>query len=135
MNEPNNKTTPQSQAKLSWFPISLRWLVGGIVGYIFGSYLNDHYYDLPYLFPLFIIQQSWLEFYFVYKHTFLNKYLSPEAISSLITFIHLMLFGLLGALLASGRKKQIKIGKILAVLYIVMGFLLIIIFLALSFPT
>jgi hypothetical protein len=125
MNDQSTAINSQAQNQQSWLILFLRWPIGGFAG---------------------ILISSWFYFGLINHATAGSFFWFGEILSSVvgvpfvghvylfypytISFLHItdffvtfpvLIWGLIGALLASGRKNQITIGKILLVLYIIVG--------------
>lgn len=108
---------PSSVKKL--FTISLRWLIGFLVGFgisalVYIDFLNN-IYIIPFPIAIPFIGQYYFFNYLIYSSTSYSNY-------SIV--FPAMIWGIIGVLLASGKKKQIKIGAIALIGNIVVGIVL-----------
>ncbi|MDK1081685.1 MAG: hypothetical protein QGD88_09430, partial [Anaerolineae bacterium] len=124
MNKLNPGHDPQPKMWLSWLFLLVRWLFGGIVGYI-GSFILillalSNQGLLPILGSILVGQFELFNrlIFSIYKF-FFNNYPSSDLKLNLSLIFYATLWGLIGALLLSGKKKQIKIGVVLLVIYLV----------------
>ena len=96
-----------------------RWLIGFFVGFgisalVYIDFLNN-IYIIPFPIAVPFIGQYYFFNYLIYSSTSYSNYS--------ITF-PAMIWGIIGALLISGKKNQIKIGTIALIVYVVAGIVL-----------
>lgn len=125
MNSLNTAANPHLKSQKIRIILLLRWFLGGLVGFgisacIFLDFLNDKNIT-PLLCAIPFIGQFYL-FAYLYLSTLLNGYIS-QTISYYIIIFSATIWGLIGALLASGQRKQIFTGAILLILYLIVGIL------------
>jgi|GEM_PF-5429383 len=121
MDHSNTDVNRQPKERLGWLILFLRWFVGGIVGYISSLFLliiTETVYP-PLLGPIIAGQQEL--FYEIFFYMSFDNFRSSDFIYQASVFVYSTLWGLIGALLASGRKKQKRFGMILLLLYVVAG--------------
>ena len=135
----NHSTVDEKSKKLpSWAVLSLRWLIGGVIGFglsawiCLGMITNTvtgpllwFLRSLPFigiLFggPLILFDNSF--FGTKYLIEFLSRSFPNIDRDFLVISLPSIIWGIIGALLASGRKEQMKAGFILLVLYVLVGF-------------
>ena len=131
----NSNIASQPNKWRSWLFISLRWLGGGIIGLALGLILLilSETINPPLLGPIIAGQQEFFDLLLFY--TLYDRFKSFELIENLSLTIHLAIWGIIGALLASGIKLQIRIGMIFLFLYTIMGCLFYMIWSVISLPT
>ena len=119
----------------SWLVLFLRWLLGAIAGYIIGFILLiiTERINPPLLEPIIAGQQELFEGLIFYM--FYDDAKSFDLILDVSLFVYCTIWGLIGALPASARKKQTKAGVILLILYIIVGFLSYVIWAIRMIPT
>ncbi len=125
----NTNNQPKEQISL----LFLRWIVGGIVGFVCSFFLlitAETVYP-PILGPIIAGQQEL--FYELIFYISFDHFGSVDFIYNLSVFIYSTVWGLIGALIASGRKQQKRIGVILLVIYVVAGAVFMMIWTVLSF--
>ncbi|MDK1029586.1 MAG: hypothetical protein QGD88_09435 [Anaerolineae bacterium] len=115
---------PQPKKWKNWLILFSRWLLGSVVGAIIGLAL--HFLKViiypPILGPIIQGQRALFDqLIFSIYYLLFNNYLSSDLRFYLSLIIYATLWGLIGALLLSGKKKQIKIGVVLLVIYLVVG--------------
>ncbi len=123
MDNPGTASSPQPKKWPGWLVLFLRWLLGGIAGYLISYYLFiiSASGPLPVIGFLFLGQVELFNS-LLFKALYDNFILfSPTSIYGTSIFLYSMLWGLIGALLASRRRKQIIAGVIFLVLYIIAG--------------
>ena len=121
MNNYNNTTNSQSNERQSWLILIFRLLGGSIVGYISGFFLLilSETVHPPLLGPVIAGQEELFDnifFYILYENSG-----SLDLIHNVSLLVFLSFWGLIGALILSGRRKLVKIGKILLILYVITG--------------
>lgn len=130
MNSLNTATNRHSKNKKNSSILLLRWFLGGLVGFgisawVFLDFLNGKNIT-PILCAVPFIGQFYL-FAYLYLSTLLSDYIS-QTISYYVIIFSATIWGLIGALLASGQKKQIFTGAFLLILYLIVGSLSYMIF-------
>jgi hypothetical protein len=124
MNNPDRAGTPPlPQKQPVGLLVLLRWLLGGIAGYMMSLYVffTVDTFHPPLLEPIIIGQVEFFNNLF-YNTSLDNVIFVPLAsFYGISGFMYSLLWGLTGSLLASGRKKQISTGLVLLILYIVLG--------------
>ena len=115
MDNQNHPSNPQLN-KLSTWPVPWRWLLGGLAGFGISSLL---YFDfltginiVPILLKVPLVGQYYILNYLIYSVTNIAKF-------SII--IPALIWGVIGALLTSGNKNQINLGRTLLALYVIGG--------------
>lgn len=137
MSKPNT-TQPFSTKLRNWLMLLARWFIGGLVGYV-GSFILFAVSSqgfLPLLSLIFVGQHELFNriIFAIYSFLF-NNFPSSDLKLNASLLIYSTLWGVIGALLLSGRKRQIKIGLLFLIIYIVVGFLSSVIFSFMLFPT
>jgi len=118
-----------------WLLLFLRLLGGGILGYIVSFLLfRLTVYGYLSLFGLVIIGQEQL-FDLAFFYALYDKLGSTNLTSNMALFVYASLWAFIGALLMSGRRKQIRLGVIFLILYVIAGFLSYTFFTLLMIPT
>jgi hypothetical protein len=115
MGNQNLLSNPQPN-KLSNWPLPLRWLLGGLAGFGISSLLYLNFLTdiniIPVLLKVPFIGQYYVLNYLIYSGLNSDKY-------SII--IPALIWGVIGALLTSGNKKQIDSGWTLLIFYVIGG--------------
>ena len=116
MNNQSTTTISQSKKWQSWLVLFLRWLLGGLAGIgisvlIYLDFLTSTNM-IPILCGMPFIGQYYLLNYLIYSSTYYGNY---------TVIFPALIWGVIGALLASGRKKQIIAGRTLLLLYVIGG--------------
>lgn len=133
----NQNTAANSQSK-KWrkLPIQLLRLLGSaILGYLisFVLLIINGIVFLPLLGKIISGHEELFEFVFFYA--FYDTIRSMGAVHGMALFVYTSLWALIGALLMSGKRKQIRIGVIFLILYVIVGRLAYSILVMLSVPT
>lgn len=119
-----NTTQPLSTKMRNWLLLLVRWFIGGFVGYV-GSFILFAVSSqgfLPLLGLIFVGQHELFNriifsiYFFLY-----NNFPSSDLKLNASLMIYSTLWGVIGALIASGRQKQKRFGVILLLLYVVIG--------------
>ncbi len=139
MNNLNTDINPQPSKPSNWLALSLRWLGGGAIGCISGLLLLVITFALgPIALFGFIFLGQYLIFerfvFFVYSSLY-GDAISYELNFLVSLFVYSMIWGVIGALFTSGRKKQIVLGAIIITIYVVVGLLAFKLFGSTMFPT
>lgn len=124
MSKQNTSIDPRSKNLRSWLMLVLRWLLGGLAGIGISSWiyfgLKSDTFTGPFLWLLEMLPILSVPFvghiYLFYPGTIhfpVNYYF--------ITF-PVLIWGLIGALIASGMRNQIIVGTVFLTLYVVVGF-------------
>ncbi len=127
MDNLNTTASPHLKDRKGWVVLFLRWFLGGVVGFISGlSLLIINFVTGP-LCPVgFILLGQYVLFenliYTILYDKFISRTLHHMSASLVSLLIYSVFWGAIGALLASGRKKQIIVGTILLILYILLGY-------------
>ena len=135
MDNLNNESNPEPKIQLSGFVLVLRLLGGAILGYLISFVLlifNGTVF-LPLLGKIISGQEELFELVFFYA--LYDTLHSMGAVDGLALFVYTSLWALIGALLMSGRRKQIRIGVIFLILYVIVGCLAYSILVVLRLPT
>jgi hypothetical protein len=116
MNNLNLEPSLQPNKQLNWPVLFLRWLLGalaaiGISSLIYLDFLTG-INIIPILLKLPFVGQYYILNYLIYSGLNSSKY-------SII--IPALIWGVIGALLTSGNKKQIHSGRTLLILYVIGG--------------
>jgi len=135
MNTHNRATNSQSNKRQSWPVLFLRWLGGAIVGYIIGFFLLivSETANPPLLGAVIAGQEELFEN--VFFHILYDNSSSIDLIYNVSLLVYSSIWGLIGALLTSGVKRQIKAGVILLISYVIVGGLFYIIWAFRMIPT
>jgi hypothetical protein len=125
MDNQNIGSNPQPNKLPNWPVLFLRWLLGALVAIVISASfyfaLLNHNFSGPFLWVLEKLPVLAAPFvghiYLFYppRDSFLSVY-------SLFVTIPVLSWGLVGAMLASVRKSQIRIGIILFVLFVLVGY-------------
>ncbi|MBI5841967.1 MAG: hypothetical protein HZB19_17920 [Chloroflexi bacterium] len=117
---PISRLPPKEQSK--WLIQLLRWFVGGIAGYIssFSLFLisRDATAIPPLVGPIMFGQ------HLLVAHLYLDaspSYYLSEVADYYVVILSSLLWAIIGALLASGRRWQFRSGMIFLVLYVIAG--------------
>lgn len=135
MDNQNTSASLQSNNGPSSLIQWLRILGGAFLGYLISFFLfvlNETGY-LP-LFGWVVSGQVEL-FESVFFHAFYDNLRSTVLTDGVALFVYTSLWAFIGALLMSGRRKQIKIGVIFLILYVIGGYSSYMILLMMSIPT
>lgn len=135
MESSNNPSSPHVNNWQSRLILFLRYLGGGVVGLIFGLilFILSETINPPLLGPIIAGQMELFEIIFFY--TLYDQFQSFELLENLSFIMYFSLWGTIGALIASNRKHQVRIGGFLLFLYLIMGCLFYIIWLFITIPT
>jgi len=125
MNNQNTDTNAQSKKWRSWLILFLRWLLGGIAGVWISSWfyfgLKNHASTGSFLWFGELLE-SVLAIPFVgHIYLFYPDTISYTNVNDFLTSFPVLIWGLISALLASGNKEQMRIGRILLVAYVIVG--------------
>lgn len=120
--KPRSKTNIENQEikPMKWrnkLVLIFRWLLGGVVGYkvsLFLLMISETRYP-PVLGPIISGQRQ------LFYNLLHSDFKPNDEILEISILIYLIIWGLIGALLASGNKIQKRIGAILLVVYILSG--------------
>jgi hypothetical protein len=135
MSDQNAITDSQSKNRRIRLVLFLRWLGGALLGY-FVSFLLlilNETGSLPFLGLVISGQEELFELTFFYA--LYDKLGSTDSTYNVALFVYASLWGLVGALLMSGRRKQIRLGVIFLILYVITGCLSYIILAMVMIPT
>jgi hypothetical protein len=122
----NRQNTDIDSQPVKWqtrFVLFLRWLGGGLVGLAVGLllFVLSESGEPPVLGPIIAGQQEFFdELMFYLFHGYFG---SSDSIYGASILAYSAIWVAIGALLMSGRRKQIKTGAILFLFYITIGFL------------
>jgi hypothetical protein len=123
MNNPDTAGTPPPKRQPVGLLLFLRWLLGGIAGYVAGVFLLILGYtgQPPLLGPIIVGQVEFFNnlFYWTSLDTFIES--PPITFFGTSGFACSLLWGITGSLLASGRKRQMTSGMIFLILYLLLG--------------
>ena len=135
MDNQNTATNLQSKKWRRSLIQLLRLLGGAILGYLisFGLLIFDGTVFLPLLGMIISGQEELFELVFFYA--LYDTLRSMGAVQGMAEFVYTSLWALIGALLMSGRRKQIRIGVIFLILYVIFGYLIYNILVVLRLPT
>ena len=97
--------------------LSLRWILGGMVGLVVS--LSLYMIHPPILGPIALGQEQLL-FYLVFEILY-ERFGSTEQIFTIPIILFSAIWMVIGALIFSGGKRQIKLGAILLILYSITG--------------
>jgi hypothetical protein len=127
MGTQNIVTKSQSGKLRNWLVIFLRWLLAFIGGFIIGFILLmiTETIPLPLLGLIIAGQQELFETLIFYL--FSNAARSYDSYLDVSIVVHCTMWGIIAAFLTSGRKKPVRIGVALLILYILIGLLFYII--------
>ena len=135
MDNQNTATNLQSKKWRGSLIQLLRLLGGAILGYLISFVLlifNGTVF-LPLLGMIISGQEELFELVFFYA--LYDSLRSMGAVHGMAEFVYTSLWALIGALLMSGRRKQIRIGVIFLILYVIVGLLAYSILVMLRVPT
>ena len=115
MDNQNLQNNPQPN-KLSNWTLPLRWLLGGLVGFgtssLFYLDFSTSTNVIPFLLKIPFVGQYYILNYLIYSELNSSKY---------NIIIPALIWGVIGALLTSGNRKQIDSGRTLLILYVIAG--------------
>jgi len=127
MDNLNTIADPHSKIQKSWAILLLRWFLGSVAGSIGSSFLLASTFlmgPLPIVGIIVLGQYGlWNQIISSINFSLYDKIFLYVLNIIFSLLIYSILWGLIGALLASGRKKQIIIGMILMTLYVIAGVL------------
>lgn len=135
MSDQNSISDSQSKNWRMRLILFLRWLGGALLGYIISFLLLilNETGNLPLLGLVISGQEELFELAFFYA--LYGKLGSTDSTYNVALFVYASLWGLVGALLISGRRKQIRLGVIFLILYVITGCLSYIILAMVMIPT
>ena len=120
-----NIADSQSNQWQSWLVLFLRWLLGGIAGIGISSWfyfgIVTHANTGSFLWFGEILSSVVAVPFVGLAYLFYPGLISYPSVSDFFVTFPVLIWGLIGALLASGRKEQIKVGVILLVLWVIIG--------------
>ena len=131
----NRNPQPNKLSKRS-FPV-LRWLGGGTIGCFGGLLLLGMTFTLgpTRLSTILIGQYLIFERFFDFFWSLYRVTISSELFFLTSVLVYSIVWGIIGALLGSGRKKQEIIGVVLAIIYVALGLLGLQLYGSTIFPT
>ena len=105
MNSSNSNVNRPSKQWDSRIVLFLRWILGALAGFgvsllIFHEFMNETFLAVPFIGQLLLFDPSFRA-------------------GNLVTSA--LIWGFIGALLASGRKEQISVGAFLLLIYVIVG--------------
>jgi hypothetical protein len=138
MDNLNIDNNPQQNKRSNRLSLFLRWLVGGVIGFVSGLLLLGISFALGPTLLGFIFVGQYLIFEQFFFFIFWSLY--REAISNGLDFltsvlVYSIVWGIIGALLGSGRKKQVIIGIVIVIIYVAVGLLGLQLYGSTMFPT
>ena len=115
----------QSNTWRGWVILALRWLLGGLAGIGISSWIyfglkNDIFIG-PFLWMLETLSILFIPFG-GHLHLFYPGASTFSHVNDFFVTFPVLFWGFIGALLASGRKSQITTGKILLILFMIVGY-------------
>jgi len=117
----NSRINSRPENWRNWLLLSLRWLAGGLVGFVVGLFLFilGETVHPPLLGPIIAGQEELFNELMFY--VFDDYFGSSDLIYGASFLAYSAIWMIIGALLLSGRSKQIKTGAILLILYVMIG--------------
>jgi hypothetical protein len=126
MHNQNSTTDSKSQKWPSWLVLFLRWILGGLAGIGISSWfyfgLKNDIFTGAFLWVLETLSILFIPFG-GHLHLFYPGASSFSHVNDFFVTFPVLFWGLIGALLASGRKSQITTGIILLVLFMIVGYI------------
>lgn len=130
MNNQNTTENVRSEKWQGWLVLILRGLLGGLAGIGISAWiyfgLKSHTFEMP---P--ILSAPFAGHIYLFK---LDTVSFLHVSDFFITF-PVLVWGLIGALLASGRRNQIVVGMALLILYVIVGYISFFLFVLINIPT
>jgi hypothetical protein len=125
MDNQNIDSNPQPNKLPNWPVLFLRWLLGALAGIGLSSWiyfgLKNDAFTGPFLWVLEMLFILFIPFV-GHLYLFYSGATSFSHVNDFFMTFPVLSWGLVGAMLASGRKSQIKIGTILLILFVVVGY-------------